>query len=103
MARQYSLSREETEFVIKKGDFISSPFFSGRKMNLNGSVKASIIAPKKVFKLAVDRNKVKRRFREAFRMVLDNISNRSFVFFLKKPAINASLEEIRAEISKVCK
>lgn len=101
--RQHSLSRLETETVIKKGDFISSSFFSGRKMSGGVSARASIIAPKKVFKRAVDRNKAKRRFRESFRAVLKDVSKKSFVFFLKKPVIDSPLSEIKTEILKVCK
>jgi ribonuclease P protein component len=53
--------------VLVSGTPHRTDFFSGKALQNKGNFKFSVIVPKKNLPLAADRNRLKRRCREAFR------------------------------------
>jgi ribonuclease P protein component len=54
------MSQKEVDLVFSSGKYFKNKLFSGKYIK-STTFKASIAPPKKVFKTAVERNKVKRR------------------------------------------
>ena len=80
-------SRKEISRIFKNGIFLYSDFFSlGYTIceNNEKTHKFAVSVPKKLFKSAVTRNKLKRRIRESYRIkkhVLYEFSDNSHTFF----------------------
>ena len=65
--------------------------------------RLEISISKKFFKLAVDRNKIKRRIKEIFRKLSTEMSGGIFVFSVFRPFGELSYEEAVMEISSAAK
>jgi ribonuclease P protein component len=69
LSKKNRLLTKEFDLVIKTGRETYSPFFS-MKCTPAGTLKFSSVAPKKTFKTAVSRNRVRRRIYAAVREIL---------------------------------
>lgn len=89
--------------VYQKGSFFSlRPFNINYVPNRLGFTRLAFVINKKVAKKAVDRNKVKRLFREAFRQLYATLpSGYDVVVGIKREALKIKLEEIATEAKKV--
>lgn len=98
-----SLAKEKDILWALRG----KPFFSehliikARKRYINGVYRYTVIVSKKVLKLAVDRNKFKRRVRSIItthkNLIKDNID---FVIIAKKGVKNIEFDIIKEEMVK---
>jgi len=72
LSREHRLDSEGVSLVMSKGRVVTSPSFLFRVLESKnaGTFKLAAVAPKKIFKTAVLRNKVKRRTRAALFSVL---------------------------------
>ena len=99
------LSRNDTNMVFKEGKALHSPTF-GFKYLYTGEKQSSctVIAPKKVLKSAVSRNRAKRRVYYQLRRLL-NDTNKSFLgaFTIKKPLEAFSATELEQELRNLLK
>lgn len=105
LSKANRLSRREIELIIKNGKSIHSPLFGAKLLYPSGSLnsvsKASFVASKKLFPLAVTRNKVKRKARESFRKIIKEIKPVNAVIFLKKEALLSKTNDFSLEFLKV--
>ena len=99
--RKNSLAKEKEILWVLRG----KPFFSkhltikARQNPENKDYKYTVVVSKKVFKKAVDRNKVKRRIRSVVRAQEQNINKKSsFVVLVKKAIIDISFVELEKQI-----
>ncbi len=85
--KEHLKSRKEISRIFKNGIFLYSDFFSlGYIVSESGdnTHKFAVSVPKKLFKSAVTRNKLKRRIRESYRtnkQILYEFSDKSNTFF----------------------
>ncbi|MCF6183277.1 MAG: ribonuclease P protein component [Bacteroidales bacterium] len=105
-------SRKEISRVYKHGTSLYSDsfvlfFLKEEKLTTH---KFAVSVPKKLFKSAVKRNKIKRRVRESFRLnksILYNFSEKTNIFFnvflIYKNKEILSYEKINAETVKLLK
>jgi ribonuclease P protein component len=56
-------NNEEVLKTIKKGVNLKTPFFNVKYLKTNNNYKITVVVSKKISKLAVSRNRVKRIFR----------------------------------------
>jgi ribonuclease P protein component len=81
--------------------------YSSRNLRIffieSGPVGLRISISKKNFKLAVDRNKIKRRIKEIFRTNHLMLENGSFVIMVYKPFAGLSFKEASVEVVKAVK
>ena len=69
----------------------------------DGKNELRIVVSKKNFRLAVTRNKIKRRVKEIFRNNHLSIDGGSFVFVAHKPLVELSFKEASVEIVNAVK
>jgi len=91
--------------VILEGKTIVANDFSIKILRNNFSYpRFCVIAPKKIFKKAVERNKAKRRTKEMIRKVLPQLSfNYDIIVFPKKEVLNKKFENLLEEIRELLK
>jgi len=86
-SKEHLKSRKEISRIFKNGIFLYSDYLSlGYTISENNdnTHKFAVSVPKKLFKSAVTRNKLKRRIRESYRInkhVLYDFSDKSNMFF----------------------
>jgi len=99
--------KKNNRYSFKKGmpaKSLNSQLFNLRFQENNEGLKFAVITGKKIDARATVRNRLKRRFSEAFRKVLNSkIMNYSLVFFLKKELNNKTFTEMQAEIENILK
>lgn len=105
MWSSYRLSRAEIEFVVKNGknSHFSSFSLKYTYFSSNTKPKVAFVASKKIFKTAVERNKAKRRAREAFRRVVLDSKPYFMVFFLKKVILDIPFKSLESEFAQAIK
>ena len=89
--------------VLQKGYSIKTPNLSCRIISSRDTdkVKLTVVVSKKVASRAVDRNRIKRRVREAFDGLIASKRSVSVVVFPKASAQKANFEDLQREAS-VC-
>lgn len=102
MPKKHRLLKNEVEIVLKEGKTINSSFFSLKILkNQENKLKFAFIAPKKIFKKAVLRNKVKRRLRELVRKIADRNSGLDVVLMAKTGFDQQNKAYLHEEFSKI--
>lgn len=107
LAKQNRLPAYLIPQLLKKGRRYSASLFTlvaaSKRTGLSGSLpRFAFIVSARIDKRAAQRNKLKRRLREAVRTSLETIEKRKdFVFIAKKPLSQASFEELKKEVQKV--
>jgi ribonuclease P protein component len=82
------------------GDLCSIFFIKPK--NYQGPVKVGIVVPKKISKIAVKRNKLKRVFSECVRKEIDNLPQDTWVVIHPKPSsLGEKYEKISTDVNKV--
>lgn len=96
-------AEEDFKRVYQRGSF-----FSLRSFNVNyapnrlGFSRLAFVVNKKVAKKAVDRNLVKRRFREVFRQLYETLpTGYDVIVGIKREALGLKVDAILAEAKKV--
>lgn len=89
---------EKAKFRRERGAFFILSFgvLSGQK---TAEIKASCVVSKKTAMRAVDRNLIKRRWRDAMRPHLSALPASVFVFYAMKPAKDASYADIKEDVA----
>lgn len=110
LAKKYRLCKEwEINRVYKKGKRIHSPFFTLRifqRFTQHGALssnaaRATVVVSKKYDKRAVQRNALKRKFREAARGFVISLRKPLDIIILPKvQAGNASFHQIYKEVER---
>ncbi|MDE1940895.1 MAG: ribonuclease P protein component [Patescibacteria group bacterium] len=101
LPRSRRLRTSELNVVMQKGRAFHSSFFILRVLLgvPDGYFKLSAVAPQKIFKSAVARNKERRRIYEAVRpLVADAAPNAHAMLIAKKPEEEAAFDAIKADI-----
>ncbi len=102
--------RKKKDFaaLATRGHSVFGPYATLRVRELSGAVpsKVAFITSVKTFKQAVDRNRAKRRLREAVRQLLPEIPSSRHLLFIAKPeskdvAFSALVSELRRLILKI--
>jgi ribonuclease P protein component len=95
-------SERDFKRVYQKGSFFSVSFFNlNYSPNRTPLSRIGIVVSKKVAAKAVDRNKIKRQFREATRLSYDIINGGyDIIISVKKDSLTAPFQEIKKEIEK---
>ena len=78
-------NKKKIELLFRLGEKKSSDVFEIRYLSSpekDGGLKYVVVAPKKSFPRAVDRNKIKRRLREVVRKQSDLLGGSNFNWFL---------------------
>ncbi|MEI6490541.1 MAG: ribonuclease P protein component [bacterium] len=105
LPKSQRLNSSEVETVMSQGRALFGDLFLVKFIkNETGGLKISAIAPKKTFKTAVERNKVKRRINSALSPIFNkNFIKNSFLVAIvankkslsvKIPELSSSLEQI---------
>jgi len=106
-----SLSSSQIALIIKTGRAYNSGSFVLKTPVRNEELEkdeffGAFIVSKKVFSKAVDRNKAKRRIREAFKEAVKGVKKEkltpaSFVFLIKKGVVKTPFAEIVQETKQI--
>ncbi len=100
------LKKKEVEFIFKNGKTYKEGFFLFKivKRKESSPPSFSVIVPKKVSKKVVERNKIKRRIREALRKEIFHIQKGVSGIFIALPEIkNKDYWEIKKNVEKIIK
>ncbi len=97
--------KKEFEMVFKNGRSIKGQdFFLKYLGNGTNKTKIGFVVSKKVSKKAVERNKTKRRLREAFRIIDEEMKDGISIVVVAYPSLKArKFSEIRQEIEGALK
>ena len=94
-------NKKKIELLFRLGKKKSSEVFECRCLSSSendGEIRFVVVAPKKNFPRAVDRNKIKRRMREVLRKQSDALGGSSFNWFLfiylKKEVLSSKEMEV---------
>lgn len=105
IAKSFRIPKNDIKFILKKGDTIHSVFFIIKKKDTQlPHPRIAIIASKKLTKKATERNKIRRRIHEAFRIILkENTSHpkKDFIFIAKKGILNKDFWDIKKDLLKL--
>ncbi|MDD4409137.1 MAG: ribonuclease P protein component [Candidatus Pacebacteria bacterium] len=96
--------KKDFEKVFEKGSTIRNRYFFLRVLANNGEndTRIGFIVSKKVSKRAVERNRIKRLFRESVRLSIDKIRpGYDMIFIVLSGANHKELIEIKKEIDNV--
>ncbi len=102
LPRSQRLSVEQFNSVIEKGKIFHSPLFLVRVLNVDKSTRIATVAPKKIAKKAVERNKLRRRMYEAVAPLVDKIvGNFYIIIFAKNTAVLADNKMVANDIKSI--
>lgn len=104
LPREKRLHRKRDHAILGyRGRSIHGPFATLRfRIAGSGGPKVAFLTSTKVWKLAVDRNRVKRRFREASRLLWDIFPpNGHLLFVLKPEGKDAPFEKVQDEVRRL--
>ena len=100
LPKKKRVTKEVFQNLMKEGKTFSTPFFLFY-FKKNNSPKYAFVAPKGIFKSAVERNKWRRVGYNIVRSI--SVNSGAGVFMYKKQAIKAKNEDIRADIIFILK
>jgi ribonuclease P protein component len=97
--------KKDFEAVFKKGETIRGGMFFLKILNtLNKDSRIGFVVSKKISKKAVERNKIKRRLREALRHTIPLLGNSFDIICVALPNIRTNtFKEIGKEIEEALK
>ena len=103
LPRENRLNKKEVESVFKKGKKFVGEFLIFKLKTKNNSCSSfSAIVPVKVSKKSVERNKIKRKIREALRSNLPQIKSGLQGIFIAMPNIkDKNFREIGQDVDKL--
>lgn len=96
--------RRMRDFALlsQRGRVVFGPFFTLRFRVSQEATRVGFVASAKIFKTAVARNRVKRRLREALRLVKDAWPIKMDLLFIARPeATDADFEALTAAVKRV--
>jgi ribonuclease P protein component len=95
ISRSQRINLEQFNLVMEKGKIVHSSLFLARILDGKTETRIAAIAPKKVAKTAVGRNKIRRKIYEAVRKLNGEISSGSHILiFAKSNIVNATQVEV---------
>lgn len=96
-------NNEDINKTIKKGVNLKTPFFNVKYLKKNENFKITVIVSKKISKLAVKRNRLKRIFRSATEKILKEENNLkwNFIFFPFENALEKKSSDLENFIKKI--
>ncbi len=77
---------------MEKGKIIHSSLFLARVLGGQSDMRVAAVAPKKVVKTAVERNKIRRKIYEAVRKLKSEMSSKSHILIFAKPTFIKSTQ-----------
>jgi ribonuclease P protein component len=88
--------------ILSRGSSFKTEHFSCRYLlaNREGAARLTVVVGRKVSGLAVTRNSIKRRVREAFSGEIGNARSINLVVFPNKTALDAPFENLKKEARK---
>ncbi|MEI8249418.1 MAG: ribonuclease P protein component [Candidatus Taylorbacteria bacterium] len=102
LPRSQRLSTEQFNQVMKLGRAYHSPLFLVRVADTKGTTRVSAAVPVKVGKLAVIRNKFRRKIYEAVHPLMEKVIQDRFVVIIAKNTIlTATQRAMETEIESV--
>jgi ribonuclease P protein component len=108
LPQKHRITAKEFDFLLKNSTRLFTQHLNVAFIESKSDFKASVVATKKIYKKAVDRNRQKRRVREAVREVFlsEGAKNHlpfSCIFFIKSDIANVELGELVAELTILSK
>jgi len=101
LSRSQRLSVEQFDCVMKKGRLFHSTLFTLRLLCDQNEVGIAAVAPKKMAKTAVERNRIRRKIYEAVRPMCIRI-RKCHMILLAKPGVSvAKQKDISEDIGRV--
>jgi len=99
-------AKKDLDFLFKKGKWLNSDKLRMVFVSTEGNTKVGVSASKKLFKRAVDRNRIKRLLREAYRLNKDVLAENSekgfyFMVFWVHSELPKNLEEVQQQYKKL--
>lgn len=104
LSRIQRVSTKQFEEIMKKGRVVHSPLFIARIVPLENAEpsKFAAVAPAKIAKTAVIRNRTRRVIYESIRSFLSDIKDGNIVaVFAKPPLLTAGSKEIRVGLKEL--
>jgi len=96
-SRKNRIPREKLEEIIKQSKSLGGDFFNIKFSENNLDFpRFSVVVSKKVCKSSVGRHLLKRRTFSVIRASFKAFSNKDYVFFVKKEALNKDFKTIKA-------
>jgi ribonuclease P protein component len=95
--------KKDIQAVKQKGEIYHTPLFSVLYLeNKNDGPKFGFVVSKKIDKIAVKRNKIRRQLAEAVRKLMPKLRQDIFALFLVKSKIKlADFDQIKKNILKI--
>jgi ribonuclease P protein component len=103
-SRKNRIPREKLEEIIKQSKSLGGDFFNIKFSENNLDFpRFSVVVAKKTCKSSVGRHLLKRRAVSMIKSQIKTFSNRDYVFFVKKEAINKDFKEIKTNLESFLK
>lgn len=90
---------KEVRSVLEEGAVLRGPLFVARHVPSDGTARVAIIASKKRVGKAHDRNRARRRIREAARLELNGKCD--VVFIASERVLGAPFSELRRQVQRL--
>ncbi len=100
LSKQRRLQKDKFDLVFKGSKVFSTNLFAIRAKKAEEKPRFAVVVPKKVYKLAHDRNRIRRQVFDAIENhILDSVCD--VIFFVKPTIKNADKELIKNDVAQV--
>jgi len=101
LPKKQRLKKEEIAGILKRGGIVSSPSFRVRYLKTSEDMRVAPVVSKKISKLAVKRNSLRRKIYETVSPLAERLKGFDMVIFLQKNKETGLFDDLKDLLLKI--